>query len=177
MKQRKLPAWYFTRNTISGVSVIPVLIDPLLLPGSLLPLLLPPSRTTTTTVVLFMSLLLLTPKLLKHHKNFSRENPFHLHYSIVQCGFSFNAFIVYWRCCQACDELIIPILMHATFSTRGGWRGAGARVEDKHVKICQLLTPPAYLLGPSYWLIRRLVEYYHSLITTTLYILTIQMQY
>ena len=53
---------------------------------------LPRSRTTA---VLFMSLLLLTPKLLKHHKNFSRENPFHLHYSIVQCGFSSNTFIVY----------------------------------------------------------------------------------
>ena len=89
---------------------------------------LPRSRTTA---VLFMSLLLLTPKLLKHHKNFSRENPFHLHYSIVQCGFSSNTFIVYWRCCQACDELIIPILMHATFSTEGVSEEGGGWGEER----------------------------------------------
>ena len=120
---------------------------------------LPRSRTTA---VLFMSLLLLTPKLLKHHKNFSREKPFHLHYSIVQCGFSTNTFIVYWRCCQACDELIIPILMHATFSTEGVSEEGGGWGEErintsKYVSSCHQQPTGSNLAAD--WLIRRLYEY------------------
>ncbi len=132
------------------MSVIPVLIDPSLAPAQLRCYLCPCS----CSLLNYLNIIKTSPE----------RNPsiFIIPLSIVQCGFSTNTFIVYWRCCQACDELIIPILMHATFSTEGVSEEGGGWGEErintsKYVSSCHQQPTGSNLAAD--WLIRRLYEY------------------